>query len=100
MDDEELMIDDKTMTEESLESQIERLASWLIENTEEPKDNYSAADAAINALTDLRAEIEVLESRIMLALEIAKHMCNANRNSGMTIEGRGEVIQSILTGVQ
>lgn len=40
-----------------LASQIDRLADWLTEHTDEPKDSYGAVEAAINAIEERDAQL-------------------------------------------
>jgi len=46
------------------EQQIKQLADWLTTNTDEPKGSYGAVDAAINAITELTAEVEKLRAEV------------------------------------
>lgn len=49
------------------EAQIERLAAWLMENTDEPKESYGAVDAAIHAMTEQQRRI--LETQQQIAAQ-------------------------------
>lgn len=42
--------------DETLQSQIDRLAAWLMDNTNEPKGPYGAVDAAINHMQQIERE--------------------------------------------